>query len=181
MGNLRKDDTEKLAVGVVQLLFALILLVMLLMSFVGCGTIREVPIIAIERIEYRDSLVYLKDTVTIEIPKEKLVYVGPADTTSVLATSLAHSEAKIDKGILTHTLEQKGEIKAPIDTVFKVEYINKIIEKEVPIEVVKEVKYTPNWCWYNLIYSIVLTLLLIVRIYIKIKYGVRPNDTLITK
>lgn len=143
---------------------ALFILIAMLTS---CSTIKEVPIIAIERVEYRDSLIYVKDTITVEIPHEKIIYVGTSDTTSRIATSLAFSEAKIDKGILTHTLEQKGQIQAKIDTVFKVEYIDRIIEREVPVEVIKEVKHTPTWCWWNLIYSIVITLLIGVRIYLK--------------
>lgn len=141
----------------------------LIAMLTSCSTLKEIPVQTIERVEYRDSLIYVNDTITVEVPKEKVIYVGPADTTSQIATSLAFSEAKIDKGILTHTLEQKGQIKAKIDTVFKVEYIDRIIEKEVPVEVVKEVKHIPSWCWWNLIYSIAITLIICFRLYLK--YG----------
>ena len=169
MGNLRKDNTEKLALNVVQFLFVLILLVMLLFSFVACGSIKEIPVSTIEKIEYRDSIIVIKEFVEVEVPKEKIVYVGPADTTSILATEIAYSEAKIDKGILTHTLEQKGSVKAKLDTIIRVEYVDKIIEREIPIEVQIEKKVTPTWCWWNLIYSIVVTLLIIGYIYIKLR------------
>lgn len=139
------------------------------LSLVGCGTSQYVPIEYIEKIEYRDSLVYIKDTLTIEIPVEKIVQMVPQDTTSQIATSLAFSEAKVEKGILTHTLEQKGQIKAQIDTVFKVEYIDRIVEREIPVEVVKEVKHIPNWCWWSLIINVIGLCFLILKIYLKIR------------
>lgn len=146
----------------------LFILILLLVA-VSCSTTQYIPVETIERIEYRDSLIYVNDTVTIEVPKEKIVYVGPADTLSQISTSLAKSEAKIEQGTLTHTLEQKGEIKAKIDTFFVVEYIDRIVERETPVEVEKEVKYTPDWVWYNLIYSIVLTLIVGFSVYLKFK------------
>lgn len=146
----------------------LFILILLLVA-VSCSTTQYIPVETIERIEYRDSIVYVNDTITIEVPKEKIVYVGPADTLSQISTSLAFSEAKIEQGTLTHTLEQKGEIKAKIDTFFVVEYIDRIVEREIPVEVEKEVKYTPNWVWYNLIYSIVLTLIVGFSVYLKFK------------
>lgn len=146
----------------------LFILILLLVA-VSCSTTQYIPVETIERIEYRDSLIYVNDTVTIEVPKEKIVYVGPADTLSQISTSLAFSEAKIEQGTLTHTLEQKGELKAKIDTFFVVEYIDRIVEREIPVEVEKEVKYTPDWVWYNLIYSIVLTLIVGFSIYLKFR------------
>lgn len=144
-------------------------IIILLLVAVSCSTTQYIPVETIERIEYRDSLIYVNDTVTIEVPKEKIVYVGPADTLSQISTSLAFSEAKIEQGTLTHTLEQKGELKAKIDTFFVVEYIDRIVEREIPVEVEKEVKYTPDWVWYNLIYSIVLTLIVGFSVYLKFR------------
>lgn len=146
----------------------LFILILLLVA-VSCSTTQYIPVENFERIEYRDSIVYVNDTMTIEIPKEKIVYVGAADTLSQISTSLAFSEAKIEQGILTHTLEQKGELNAKIDTFFVVEYIDRIVEREIPVEVEKEVKYTPDWVWYNLIYSIVLTLIVGFSLYIKFR------------
>lgn len=145
---------------------ALFILIAMLTS---CSVIKEVPVQAIERVEYRDSLIYVKDTITVEIPQEKVIYVGPADTTSQIATSLAFSEAKIDKGILTHTLEQKGQIQAQIDTVFKVEYIDRIIEKEVPVEVVVTEYKRDGLFWYLLCFQIAVIIFLVIRLYFKLK------------
>ena len=147
----------------------LLMIIVAVVSLVACSVTKEIPVQTIEKIEYRDSVIVVKEIVEVEIPTEKIVYVGPTDTTSVLATSLAHSEAKIDKGILTHTLEQKGSVGAKIDTFFVVEYVDKIIEREIPIEVQIDKKVTPTWCYWNLIYSIVITLLIIGYIYIKLR------------
>ena len=136
---------------------------------VSCGTTKSIPVQTIERIEYRDSIVYVNDTITIEVPKEKVVYVRPADTLSQISTSLAFSEAKVEKGVLTHTLEQKGQIKAKIDTFFMVKYTDRIVEKEVPVEVEVEKPYIPTFFWIVAIYAAIITILIAFKTYLKLK------------
>mgnify|MGYP003521069142 FL=1 len=58
----QKDESAKLAVSIAQFIFALILLVMILFSFIGCGTIKEIPVQTIEKEIIRDSLIYIIDT-----------------------------------------------------------------------------------------------------------------------
>lgn len=146
----------------------LFILILLLVA-VSCSIVKYVPVETIERIEYRDSIVYVTDSIFIDIPKEKVVYVGPADTVSKISTSLAFSEAKVENGILTHTLEQKGEIKAKIDTFYKVKYTDRIVEKEVPVEVEVEKPYIPTFFWIVAIYAAIITLLIAFRFYLKLK------------
>ena len=146
----------------------LFILILLLVA-VSCSTVKYVPVETIEKIEYRDSIVYVNDSIFIEVPKEKVVYVGPADTLSKISTSFAFSEAKVEKGVLTHTLEQKGQIKTKIDTFFKVKYTDRIVEKEVPVEVEVEKPYIPTFFWIVAIYAAVITLLIAFRLYLKIK------------
>ena len=141
----------------------------LLLVAVSCGTTKSIPVQTIEKIEYRDSIVYVNDTITIEVPKEKVVYVVPADTLSKISTSLAFSEAKVEKGILTHTLEQKGQIKTRIDTFFMVKYIDRTVEKEVPVEVEIEKPYIPTFFWIVAIYAVIITLLIVLKAYLKLK------------
>lgn len=136
---------------------------------VSCGTTKYTPVQTIEKIEYRDSIVYINDTITIEVPKEKVVYVRPADTLSQISTSLAFSEAKVEKGVLTHTLEQKGQIYAKIDTFFMVKYIDRIVEKEVPVEVEVEKPYIPTIFWIMAIYAAIITILIAFKAYLKLK------------
>lgn len=146
----------------------ILVLFIAILCLVGCASIKEIPVQTIEKIEYRDSLVYIKDTITIPIPVEKIVQVVPQDTTSQISTSLAFSEAKVEKGILTHTLEQKGQIKTKIDTFYitQIKEVEKMVE--VPIEVVKEVKHIPNWCWWSLIFNVIVLCFIAFRIYLKL-------------
>lgn len=146
----------------------ILVLFIAILCLVGCASIKEIPVQTIEKVEYRDSIVYVKDTITIPIPVEKIVQVVPQDTTSQISTSLAFSEAKIEEGRLTHTLEQKGQIKAKIDTFYitQIKEVEKMVE--VPIEVVKEVKHIPEWCWWSLIANVIVVCFIGFRIYLKL-------------
>lgn len=147
--------------------YPLILLVFGLM--LGCGSIKEIPVINTEKIVYRDSTIYIRDSVFIEVPKEVIREIVPEDTTSILRTSVALSEAKIEKGMLHHRLEQKGQVKAQIDTVVTVQYVDRIIEKEVPIEV-EVVKYKRDTIfWFSIIFNVIVLLLTGFKIYLKLK------------
>lgn len=129
----------------------------------GCSVIKEVPLETIEKIEYRDSLVYIRDTVTVEIPTEKVVQVLPKLDTSILNTSLAESVAYVDtaKMSIYHTLEQKGAVQIQYDTVVKIEYVDRFIEKEVPVEV-EVIKYKRDALFWVLLGWTLLTLLVMV-------------------
>lgn len=109
---------------------------------ISCGSLKEVPIQYIDRIEYRDSLVYVHDSIEVQVPVEVVKEVLPALDTSYLKTSVAESVAYLDttKKQLHHTLEQRGTIKTVYDTIIKVEYVDRLIEKEVPVTV-EVVKY----------------------------------------
>lgn len=137
--------------------------------FMGCAAVKEIPVTDYEKIVYRDSTVYVRDTVTIEVPKEIIKEIVPQDTVSQIATSLAFSEAKIEKGLLHHTLEQKGEIKTVYDTIVTVQYVDRIVERDKIIEVEVEKKYIPEWCWWCLIYAIILTLLVAFYAYLRFR------------
>jgi hypothetical protein len=165
----KKDESANLAVSITQFIFGLILLVMILFSFISCGSLHEIPVQTIEKEIIRDSIIRIIDTVRVEVPYEKIVEVVPKDTTSQIATSLAFSEAKIEGGYLHHSLEQKGQIQAKIDTCYITQIKEKIVEKEVAIEVPVEVKHTPKWVWWSLIFNIVIILLIAFKIYLKTK------------
>lgn len=133
------------------LLPALLILIVGIMA-VSCGSIKEVPVQYIDRIEYRDSLVYVHDSIAIEVPVEVVKEVLPALDTSYLKTSVAESIAYLDttKRQLHHTLEQKGTIKTVYDTIIKVEYVDRLIEKEVPVEV-EVIKYRRDALFWVLV------------------------------
>ena len=146
-----------------------LILVILVIFLTGCAAVKEIPVKDYEKIVYRDSTVYIRDTVTIEVPKEIIKEIVPQDTTSILRTSVALSEAKIEKGMLHHKLEQQGQIKTVYDTIVTVQYVDRIVEKDKIIEVEVEKKYIPEWCYWCLIYAIVLTLLVAFYVYLKLK------------
>lgn len=137
----------------------------------SCATIKEVPINHIDKIEYRDSVVYIHDTVSIPVPYEVTKEVIPDIDTSYLETSIAKSVAYLDrdKKSLNHTLEQKGEIKAVHDTVITVEYVDRYIEKEIPIRVEIEKPYIPQWCWWSLIFNVIILSFIAIRAYLKLR------------
>lgn len=137
--------------------------------FMGCAAVKEIPVTDYEKIVYRDSTVYIRDTVTIEVPKEIIKEIVPQDTTSILRTSVALSEAKIEKGMLHHKLEQQGQIKTVYDTIVTVQYVDRIVERDKIVEVEVEKKYIPEWCWWCLIYAIILTLLVAFYAYLRFR------------
>lgn len=138
---------------------------------IGCSPLKQIPIQTIEKEVVRDSLIYIRDTIEVEIPKEIIREVLPELDTSILKTGLAESIAYLDtaKRMINHTLEQKGSISFAYDTVYVTKTVEKIVEKEVPIEVIKEVKHIPNFFWYSLIFNILVVLFIIFKIYIKTK------------
>ena len=81
----------------------------------------------VEKIVYRDSLVYVHDSIEVQVPVEKVKVVLPELDTSYLKTSVAESVAYLDtaKRDFIHTLEQKGTVKTVYDTIIKVQYVDK--------------------------------------------------------
>lgn len=144
----RSEDMKKI---ITILLPALTILVLGLLA-TSCGTIKEIPVQTIEKVVYRDSLIYVNDTLTIPVPYEKIVEVVPEVDTSYLETSVAKSTAYLDtaKRKLHHTLEQKGSIKYIHDTVHVVQYVDRIITKDVPVEV-EVIKYKRDSLFWVLV------------------------------
>lgn len=108
----------------------------------SCTSIKEVPVQTIEKIVYRDSLVYVHDSITVKVPHEVFIETVLPTDTSYLKTSFAESVAYVDtmKKQLYHSLTQKGDMKIVYDTIIKTQNIDKIIEKEVPVKV-EVIKY----------------------------------------
>ena len=113
----------------------------------------------------------LRDT-TIYVPFEKVIQKNiTLDTISILDSKLAHSEALISKGVLTHTLEQK-ETQIPVKIVYKdrIKTITDSVRIKVPVKgdtTIKEV--VPKWAWYLLSLFVGLVIYAGIRIYLKIK------------
>lgn len=150
------------------------ILIILLSFFLisGCCTtkqVAEVPIKYIEKIEYRDSLIYIKDTIYIHLPAEEKTNTTKRDS-SHLETSIAISDAWVDNGELNHTLKNKDNpIKTIRDTVFVTTNVIEYKEKEVPVEVPIEVPYIPKIAWICIIFTCCWAVVKIAKIIWKIK------------
>lgn len=144
-------------------------LIAALLLTVGCGSVREIPVQTVEKVVVRDSVVYINDTITVEVPFERIVEVVPEVDTSYLKTSVAESVAYLDtaKRQIHHTLEQKGTVNTKVDTVVITKNIEKIVYEEVPIEV-EIVKYKrDNIFWYSIIFNVIIILFIVFKIYLK--------------
>lgn len=141
---------------------ALIMLLLLPLYFISCRTVKEVPVQTIEKIIYKDTLVYIQDSIKVEVPYQVVKEVIPTMDTSYIKTSVAESIAYVDtaKKKLHHTLTQKGHIAAKIDTVVHVEYIEKLVERETPIKV-EVVKYKRDALFWVLLGWAVLCVFLV--------------------
>lgn len=128
-------------------------LVMFLMM--GCGICKRQYIPVESKIDsiYIEKVVERIDTVSIEVPGEK-VYVVAVDS-SHLETTVATSDAKIDStGRLYHNLINKNK-KIEKEIVYKDKIIEKRVEveKEVPVEVKVPVRYIPNYYkWIHILF-----------------------------
>ena len=137
----------------------------------GCAPIKEIPVQYIEKEVIKDSLIYITDSVLVQVPIEIVKEVLPALDTSYLKTSNAESVAYLDtaKRQINHTLKQSGTVKSQIDTSVKIQYVDRIVEREIPITVEVEKPYIPNWCYYLLFLDILLILSFVIKIYLKNK------------
>ena len=144
-------------------------IIIALICLCSCSTVKYVPIQTEEKIIVKDSLVFINDTITVEVPFETIREVLPQIDTSILQTDLASSTAYLDtiERKLVHTLEQKGELKVKIDTCYITQTVEKIVYQDRPIEV-EVVKYKRDALfWYLLIFQVVAILYIALRIYFK--------------
>ena len=141
----------------------------ILLGIGGCSSVKYVPMQTEEKTIVKDSLIYIRDTVTVEIPKEIVKEIVPADTTSILKTSVATSEARLEQGHLHHTLEQSGTVKAKIDTFYLTKIEEKTVYKDRPVEVEVPVKYVPSFYKFCLWWFIGSVILIALWIVMKIK------------
>lgn len=139
----------------------------LTLNISSCKMLKEVPVQAIEKVVYRDSLIYVRDSIRIEVPYEVVKEKVYVMDTSVLKTTFAESVAYVDtaKKQLVHTLEQKGSFKVEYDTIIDVQYKEVTIEKEVPIRV-EIIKYKRDALFWVLVgWAVVCILFIVSKLY----------------
>lgn len=170
---MREKDEHKIALNIIQFIFALILLVMALFSFIGCGTTQVLAEKeTIEKIIVKDSLIY-RDSI-VYIPQERIVEIVPQLDTLFMDIETASSKAYLD----TTNMLLRGELKSKKKEVVKyqtiIEYRDRVdtvyIKEPQPYEVIKKEKYIPSIFWWSLIGNIIVILYLGFRIYLKIKH-----------
>lgn len=168
----KKDESANLAVSIAQFIFALILLVMILFSFIGCGTTQVLAEKeTIEKIIVKDSLIY-RDSI-VYIPQERIVEIVPQLDTLFMDIETASSKAYLD----TTNMLLRGELKSKKKEVVKyqtiIEYRDRVdtvyIKEPQPYEVIKKERYIPSIFWWSLIGNIIVIFYLGFRIYLKIK------------
>lgn len=131
----------------------------------SCSTIKEVPINSIEKIIIKDSIIH--DTIEIEIPYERIKEIKPRLDTSVINTSYAKSVAYLDTNLMTinHSLEQKGKIQVPIDTILITKEVIK--ENEIPVYYEKTIPKRDGYYWFYWLYFYFSIILILIKIYLK--------------
>lgn len=147
---------------IVILLFALLLLG-------ACSTTRMLSSQATNerdsvRIEYRERIVSVPDTVFVEIPAQTAERTT-LDSTSHLENDYAESDARINPdGTLFHSLDTKPQMK-PVPTEKQIEYRDSIVYRDrIKTETVTETEYVErslSWWEKTQIYGFWLALAVI--------------------
>lgn len=95
------------------------------------------------RVEVRERIVRVRDTVVVELPAER-VEVSTPDTTSTVETSLATSTATVSGGVLNHSIENKQTtIRKPTEV--RVEVRDSIIYRDKQTTKIVEVERELTW------------------------------------
>ena len=139
----------------------------------GCSTTRYATISGVEKevVNYKDSI-RIRDSIVV-IPVEKIVDVVPAYDTLLLETTQAKAKAYVDTTVhlLRGSIENKDKAKTEVREVVKfVERTDTVyVEKPVPYEVEKKVRYVPAFFKFTALFFVGVILLIIIRIVLKYK------------
>ena len=156
--------------------FNIFLFIIFTLIFIGCSTTRYVPVKETEKevINYKDSI-RIRDSIVV-IPVERIVDVVPAYDTLRLETTQAKAKAYVDTTLhlLRGSIENKDKTKTEVREVVKfVDRTDTIyIEKPVPYEVEKRVRYVPAIYKLSLIFMIAGIFLTVIRLILKYKFKI---------
>lgn len=156
--------------------FNIFLFIIFILSFIGCSTTRYVPVKETEKevTNYKDSIC-IRDSIVV-LPVEKIVDIVPVYDTLKMETTQAKAKAYVDTTLhlLRGSIENKGKTKTEVREVVKfVEKIDTLyIEKPVPYEVEKQVKYIPAIYKLSLIFMIATIALTIIRLILRYKFKI---------
>ena len=153
--------------------FNIFLFIIFIFTFMGCSTTRYAPIRVVEKevTNYKDSIC-IRDSIVV-IPVERIVDIVPAYDTLKLETTQAKAKAYVDTTLhlLRGSIENKNKAKTEVREVVKiVERTDTLyIEKQVPYEVEKQVRYVPAFFKFTALFFVGVILLIIIRIVLKYK------------
>ena len=156
--------------------FNIFLFIIFLLIFVGCSTTRYVPVREVEKevTNYKDSI-RIRDSIVV-IPVERIVDVAPVYDTLKLETTQARAKAYVDTTLhlLRGSIENKDKAKTEVREVVKfVERTDTLyIDKPVPYEVEKQVKYVPAIYKLSLIFMIATIVLTVIRLILRYKFKI---------
>ena len=156
--------------------FNIFLFILFLLSFIGCSTTRYATVSGVEKevTNYKDSI-RIRDSIVV-IPVERIVDVVPAYDTLKLETTQARAKAYVDTALhlLRGSIENKDKSKTEVREVVKfVERTDTIyVEKPVPYEVEKKVRYVPAIYKLSLIFMIAAIALTVIRLILKYKFRI---------
>ena len=147
---------------------------LIFLTFVGCAGTKKVQYVPTQteiRVEYRDSLVYVRDTIFITPPVEEKSIKTLQDS-SHLETSIAVSDAWIDEdNNLNHTLKNKTDtvFKYVYDTVVVSKIVKEYVDRPVIVEVEVPVKYIPKAYKYSMWFSLSILTFFLIKIFLTLK------------
>ena len=153
--------------------FNIFLFFIFLLTFIGCSTTRYATVSGVEKevTNYKDSI-RIRDSIVV-IPVERIVDVVPVYDTLKLETTQARAKAYVDTTLhlLRGSIENKDKAKAEVREVIRfVERTDTIyVEKPVPYEVEKRVRYVPAFFKFTALFFVGVILLIIIRIVLKFK------------
>ena len=154
-------------------IFLFIIYIIFLLSFIGCSTTRYVPVKGVEKevTNYKDSI-RIRDSIVV-IPVERIVDIVPVYDTLKMETTQAKAKAYVDTTLhlLRGSIENKDKAKTEVREAVKfVERTDTLyIEKPIPYEVEKQVRYVPAFFKFTALFFVGVILLIIIRIVLKYK------------
>lgn len=156
--------------------FNIFLFIVFLLSFVGCSTTRYDTVSGVEKeVTNRKDSIRIRDSIVV-IPVERIVDVVPTYDTLKLETTQARAKAYVDTTLhlLRGSIENKDKAKTEVREVVKfVERTDTLyIEKPIPYEVEKKVRYVPAIYKLSLIFMIATVVLVIIRLILKYKFKI---------
>ena len=157
-------------------IFLFIIYIIFLLSFIGCSTTRYVPVKGVEKevTNYKDSI-RIRDSIVV-IPVERIVDIVPQYDTLKMETTQAKAKAYVDTTLhlLRGSIENKDKAKTDVRYVIRfVERTDTVyIEKPIPYEVEKKVRYVPAIYKLSLIFMIATVVLVIIRLILRYKFKI---------